>query len=100
MREPCIPIIEGRDDRDYIMEQCLKRGELVCLVPRRIPENNVYCADCGHEWEHKVRVSFVSWSRIKEEIKERGTMNAYREYRELNPKRKKTIFGKIFGFLP
>ncbi len=100
MREPSIPFLEGRDGKEYTVKQCLKRGELVRFVPRRVPENNVFCADCGHEWKYDVRMSIVPRSRIEEEIRERGTIEAYEEYRNENPKRNKTIFGKICGFLP
>ena len=99
IREPSIPLIEGRDSRDYTIKECLLHGELVRLAPH-VPLNNAYCEDCGYEWKQDVRVSIVPRSRIDEEIEARGTMKAYNKYREENPKRKKTIFGKIFGFLP
>lgn len=81
------------------MEHSLMNGELIRFVPWP-PEKNAYCEECGHEWAQDVRVSWVLPERITEEIRERGTDDAYAKYNAENPKKKKTILGKICGFLP
>lgn len=86
-------------DQWYVQTESLGSGELVRFA-KRVPDNNCYCEDCGNEWHHLVTSRFMTEAEIQEEKKARCTNERYYRYLEENPKKKKTIFGKIFSFLP
>lgn len=87
------------DDTIYVMKNSLKHGELITFVPN-VPYENCYCEDCGHEWHHNVDLKWISKERIEEEKKARDTLKRYLEFEKKYPKKKKSIFKKIFGLLP
>lgn len=79
------PITRG--DMEYIELQSLKHGEIVRFA-YRIPEENVFCVDCGHRWTADPKTVFLSKDELMEEIEARGTQPAYEELRdELEEKR-------------
>ena len=96
LRKPYFP---DAGAEKYMIRQCLENGELVKLV-KWVPQKNAYCEDCGHEWEQEIHTAMVSTEKIQEEIAARGTDILLSEYNKINPKKKKTILGKVFGFFP
>lgn len=86
-------------DMRYVETESLKNGELVRFAPR-VPEKNAYCEDCGHEWACGISARLVPRERIMEEQAARGSAARYAAYMEHSPRKKKSIFGRIFGFLP
>ena len=91
------PLMTG--DMRYVEKESLRNGELVRFAGR-IPEKNAYCEDCGHEWACSISVRLMSREKIMEEQAARGTDAKYAECLERHPGRRKSIFGRIFGFLP
>ncbi len=92
-------VIEPRNAQDarYTMEQSLAHGELIRFCARD-PFRNCYCEDCGYEWPANIHGTWVDGNRVAEEMDARDTVARYAAFEEENPKKKKTIFGKIFGF--
>ena len=93
------PISIDPEDERSMVEKCLKHGELI-RFSWMVPIRNAYCEDCGHEWAQNIRVELVSPERIMEEAAARGTMEELERYSENHKKRKKSVFGRIFGYLP
>jgi hypothetical protein len=91
------PLTAG--DMRFVEVESLRSGELIRFAPR-IPEKNVYCEDCGHEWACSIRASLMPRERIMEEQTARGSAEKYAACMERSPGKKKSVFGKIFGFLP
>lgn len=94
LKEPKLPA-----DIRYTMVESLKNGELV-RMSYKVPENNAYCEDCGYEWPETIMAGFYTAQQINEEMQARGTVEAYSDYVEKHPKKRKTILGKICGFFP
>lgn len=88
-----------QDDAEYMQRESLKHGELIRFVPSE-PTKNCYCEECEYEWGHKVQMYLISKERMNEEIEVRDTLSLYREFNEKYPRKKKSFFGRIFGFLP
>lgn len=65
-------------DRDYIEEKSLKNGEII-RFSKRIPQDRVFCVDCGHEWEYRVILRFLTREELEKEKEARGTEEAYQE---------------------
>ena len=86
-------------DIRFVETESLRSGELVRLAAR-IPEKNAYCEDCGHEWACSISARLLPQERIAEEQVTRGTAAKYAAYMENRPGKKKSVFGRIFGFLP
>lgn len=80
-------------------EESLMHGELIRFA-RKVPDKNAYCEDCGYEWPCEVHAQLMPAEKVEEEIEARGTSQRYARFVEENPKKKKTVFGKIFSFLP
>ena len=89
-----------QDDARYIMEESLRNGELIRFAGWLVPKNNAYCEDCGHEWPCRIQGKPMTEKEVMEEKAARGTNAKYAEYTAANPRKKKSFFGKIFGFLP
>ena len=87
------------EDARYMMEQSLKHGELIRFTYIE-PLNNAFCEDCGYEWPQPVRTMRMTRKEIMNASAGKDTMSRYADFVNKNPKKKKTIFGKIFGLLP
>lgn len=94
MKEP-----RNIDDAEYTMRNSLMHGEIIEFLPE-IPYDNCFCEDCGHEWHYDVGAKWISKERIEEEKRARETYKKYVEFNKKHPKKKKSIFKKIFGLLP
>lgn len=63
-------------DHDYTYLDSLKNGELVRFSDQ-IPDDNCYCADCGHRWHKVINPVFISTDQKEEEKIARGTISLY-----------------------
>ena len=59
------PLTAG--DMRFVEVESLRSGELIRFAPR-IPEKNVYCEDCGHEWACSIRASLMPRERIGRKV--------------------------------
>lgn len=83
----------------YIMRQSLRHGELITFLPE-VPFTNCYCEECGYEWHYDVVGKWISPRRIEEEKVARNTNQKYIAFNRKYPRKKKSLFRKIFSFLP
>lgn len=90
----------GEEGTTWIINESLRHGELVHPLPE-IPFNNLFCADCGNEWNGNVKLKLYSKNKIAQEKKARGTeeilMHNYAVIREKEKEyqSKHRILGKI-----
>ena len=89
----------GQGNARYVEEESLKHGELVRFAVK-VPQKNAYCEECGNEWHQEVHAVLVTGKELGEESAARGANARYAEFLKTHPAKRKTIFGKIFGFLP
>ena len=91
------PLTAG--DMRFVETESLRNGELIRFASH-VPDKNAYCEDCGHEWECGISARLVPRGMIMEERAARGTAAKYAAYLESSSGKKRSVFGKIFGFLP
>ena len=83
----------------YVEEESLKNGEIIRFC-QGFPQDRVFCVDCGHEWEFRVLIKFLTREEISEEKKARGTEEAYEELlqmKEMEAPRRGGVFLWLFN---
>ena len=64
---------QGAYDTEWIEIECLKKGELVIILPE--PQiKNCFCGDCGYEWSQKINSKLVSINELKRQKEIRQTI--------------------------
>lgn len=86
------------EDKSYAVRESLKHGELVRICPS-VPIKNAYCEDCGHEWPAHIYARLWDREKVREEMEARNTIKEYAQYQKDNPRKKRTLIGKITGFI-
>lgn len=89
-------------DYDWMIDDSLKRGEIIDFVTEVDPENRLFCLnpDCGYTWTQPVEERWLNLDEIEEEKRERCTreMLLFREQNgseELRREKHKGIKGMI-----
>lgn len=86
-------------EADWIINESLRNGELVCLVPE-VLNHNAYCVECDHTWYADIKVLFLRPEQINIEKIERHTNEILKiRYDNLNEvkKQKKAKHGFVFN---
>ena len=88
-------------NRDYVMIDSLKRGEVIVFKPAE-PIENAFCLDCGHEWAERIRTSWITRAEREEQCLLRGTaemLAGYVEEKQIDLTHKHNPVRGIFGGL-
>lgn len=77
---------------EKIIAKCLKGGELIKITgDLSLPENNVYCEDCGAEWSTNIDTFLINKKQLEMQIKLRGiTQKIYKDMKNYKKIKKKT----------
>lgn len=68
------------DDSGWLSKEGLKHGEIIKEVSE-ITDNNVFCEDCGFEWEQEILPSIISRAKRNSMMKEKGLVDRLDEMR-------------------
>lgn len=70
-----------KNDNDWMVNECLKKGELVVLMPE-IPEDNAFCLSCRFNWPQPIQMTWETNRFIKQQKEDRQTNVILKELRE------------------
>ena len=67
--------MRGQNDNDWMINEALKNGELISLVPE-VLNKTAYCVECDYTWYTDIQLKFLNNEQIKEQKTERYTNEA------------------------
>lgn len=84
-------------ERDWIINEALRHGELVKPMNDMPVYSNAFCLNCGNIWRANIKFILISADEMRKEKLKRGTAPILEErYEEI---RKRDENSNVFGFI-
>ncbi len=81
-------------DNRYYMEETLKNGELIMLVPD-VGVDNAFCYDCEYTWHARIQNVWLTTNEIAQERIARGTNDLYDAYTHPYEEKKESLLDRF-----